>query len=130
MEKISLVEFLKFDKLDLKGKVFCFPTDTVYGVGCLFYDNIAIDKIYTMKKRSKDKPMANLCSSISQIESLNIPIPSKAKELMKTYWPGALTIKLQDKMQTISFRMPDSLIALSMIEKFFILPTTSVNESG
>ena len=37
----------------LKGKIIAFPTDTVYGVGALIDDEVAIEKIYTLKKYNK-----------------------------------------------------------------------------
>ncbi|MGD9604794.1 MAG: L-threonylcarbamoyladenylate synthase [Bacilli bacterium] len=130
MEKLTLKEFLKFNKEDLKGKIICFPTDTVYGVGTLFGDQMGINKIYAMKKRDYGKPLVNLCSSIKQIADLNITIDIKARALMEKYWPGALTIVLCHQNETISFRMPDSIISLSLLEHFSLIATTSVNESG
>jgi L-threonylcarbamoyladenylate synthase len=130
MEKIDLQSFLKLKKKDLRGKIVCFPTDTVYGVGAMYGDQIAIDKIYAMKHRDRNKPLANLCSSVAQIEKLNIPISSQARALMDKYWPGGLTIILKGNDKTISFRMPDSPIALGIIRRFSLMTTTSVNESG
>lgn len=130
MEKLTVDELIRLKKEDLKGKVICFPTDTVYGIGTLFEDAVGIEKIYKMKNRSKDKPLANLCSSISQITDLGINIPEIGKTLMDKYWPGALTIILSDKDRGISFRMPDSIIALKILNRFSVMPTTSVNESG
>lgn len=130
MERIKLVDFLKLSKEHLNHKIICFPTDTVYGVGAMFSDKIAIDKIYQMKNRSYSKPLANLCASISQIEDLGIIIPTDALKLMKKYWPGALTIIIKHQDQKISFRMPNSNIALQILSKFGVFATTSVNESG
>ena len=47
-------------KDDLIGKIICFPTDTVYGVGCLLGDEIALGKIYELKNRDLSKPLAIL----------------------------------------------------------------------
>ena len=57
MEKILVNDI---DKIDLKGKVIAFPTDTVYGVGCIIGDISAIHKIYDLKKRDYSKPLAVL----------------------------------------------------------------------
>lgn len=130
MERIKLVDFLKIPKEKLTSKVICFPTDTVYGVGALFNDKVAIDKIYEMKNRSRTKPLANLCSGVNQITELGILIPEKARELIRKYWPGALTIIFKHGEEKISFRMPDSDVALQILDKFGIMTTTSVNESG
>ena len=35
---------------DIKGKVVCFPTDTVYGVGALIDDIDGINKIYNLNE--------------------------------------------------------------------------------
>jgi len=130
MEKLTLNDFLKLDKKDLQNKIICFPTDTVYGVGALFNDKVAIRKIYEMKKRDFSKPLANLCAGLYQIQELGITVPEFAKELMEKYWPGPLTIIIKHNEEKISFRMPNSEIALKILEKFGPMATTSVNESG
>lgn len=130
MEKIKLSDFLLLNKEDLVGKVICFPTDTVYGIGTLYNDKLGISKIYKMKNRPLDRPLANLCSSLDQILDLEIEITSNVRDIIDKYWPGALTIIFKDKDKKTSFRMPDSKIALELIDKFGVLTTTSVNESG
>lgn len=130
MEKIKVDDFVRLNKEDLLGKVICFPTDTVYGIGALFGDDVAIAKIYKMKNRPLHKPLANLCSSVEQILDLGIEIPAKARELIDKFWPGALTIIFKHGASKISFRMPNSEIALKLLDKFSIMTTTSVNESG
>ena len=52
---------------DFTGKIIIFPTDTVYGIGCL-YDNIeSIKKIYEIKNRDYNKPMVILCANLKQV---------------------------------------------------------------
>lgn len=130
MEKLKVNEFLKLSKEQLSGKIICFPTDTVYGIGALYNDEEAISKIYIMKNRPLNKPLANLCSSIDQILDLNILIPDNVRDVIDKFWPGALTIIFRDGNNKTSFRMPDSEVALNIIDKFGIMTTTSVNESG
>ena len=130
MEKLTVDEFLKLDKADLFGRVVCFPTDTVYGIGALFDDREAITKIYEIKKRPLNKPLANLCSNINQILDLDIDISTNIRDIIDRHWPGALTIIFKYNSSKISFRMPDSEVALKIIDKFSIMTTTSVNESG
>lgn len=137
MEKITLQELLK---LDITGKVVCFPTDTVYGVGAKVDDLEAINKIYQMKHRDTSKPLAILCGKVEQIFNYTQNISPKAYELMEKYWPGALTIifeksnSLSDEitkgLPTVAFRMPNSEIALSILNHFGLMATTSVNISG
>ena len=53
-----------------KGDVIIFPTDTVYGIGAKITDIEALEKIYEIKKRPKDKRLAVLCASVSDIEKI------------------------------------------------------------
>lgn len=136
MEKISLEALLT---RDIRGKVICFPTDTVYGVGAMVDDEAAIARIFELKKRDANKPLAILCSSMS-IESYVERITPEARRLMEEYWPGALTLIFKRSasisplitkgVSTIAFRMPNCEVSLRLIDHFGLLATTSVNISG
>lgn len=137
MEKIKLEDLLK---LDITNKVICFPTDTVYGVGCKIDDLDSIKRIFEMKKRDGKKPLAILCTNKSQIEKYVKINDEKTITLMDKYWPGALTIifektnLIDDEItcgkNTVAFRSPDSEISQRILETFGLMPTTSVNFSG
>jgi len=136
MEKISIKDI---NNIDITNKVIVFPTDTVYGIGCKIDDLDAIKKIYEIKERDYSKPLAILCPN-DNIADYVINVSDKAKELMMKYWPGALTIiyhkseKINDlvttDLKTVGFRMPNSKIALAVLNKFGIMATTSINKSG
>lgn len=137
---ISKEDFLKLNKEDLKNKIVCFPTDTVYGVGCLIDDEDASNKIYSLKHRDKAKPLAILAGNVEQILPF-IEAPSTIMlDLMNKYWPGALTIifnknktydnKINSDIPTIAFRIPNCKIALDILNKFGVMATTSINLSG
>lgn len=130
MEKISISDLKKFERKDLLGKVICFHTDTVYGLGALLDDEQGIEKIYQIKHRDEKKVLPVLCADIMQVESLAI-MNEKAKDIAK-YWPGALTmiLKMKDYSDTVAVRIPDSLIAYNVLKHFGPLRTTSVNYSG
>jgi len=91
------------------GGVVIFPTDTVYGIGCLYDDNDALERIYKIKNRPKGQPFPYLVSKTSQVEKLAIVTPLSRK-LMDQHWPGGLTIVLNSKIasERIGFRMPNS----------------------
>jgi len=123
------------------GGVIAFPTDTVYGLGANVFDEKAVGKIYEIKKRSKDKPIAVLVSSLEQVKKITTDTPKMFYELASEYWPGALTIilKANEKLpsivtagyNTVGVRMPDNPIALSLIRQFGNpIATTSANISG
>ena len=138
MEELSLKEFINLGKKDLKGKVVVFPTDTVYGIGALIDDYEGIKKIFDIKQRPYDRPLANLCFSIDQVKQYVLKIPKSVKEILDEDWPGALTVIFQKKpdlklpfnKDTVSFRMPLSIVALKLLKHFGPLATTSINIHG
>ena len=75
------------------GGVVIFPTDTVYGIGCRFDDQKAIDRIYQIKGTPKVQPFPILVSSIKQVNKI-AKVNKVAKSLISKYWPGGLTIIL------------------------------------
>lgn len=123
-------ELLDRPKEEFIGKIIVFPTDTVYGVGCLYLDNIGLDKIYQMKKRDYGKPLPVLCSSREMVASIGLVNANILPYMDK--WPGALTIIFdkKDGNGTIALRIPDSDIAQTIINYLGPLSTTSVNYSG
>ncbi len=137
---MKIDELLKLSQRDLKGKVVCFPTDTVYGIGALFNDEEAAQKIYKIKERDASKPLANLASSVEEIIPYIDSYSPIAKNIAKKYWPGALTIifnknpektiLINKEISTIGFRVPNSKIAQKILKHFGIMSTTSINISG
>ncbi len=133
---ISLKEFLKIPKNNLKGKVIVFPTDTVYGIGAIYDDQQAIQKIYNLKERDAGKPLAILISDFNQVKDIVKIQNEKTNELIDKYWPGPLTLIFEKKddfdypFKTIGFRIPNSKIALKILNHLGGLATTSVNYSG
>ena len=104
-------------KILKKGGIVIFPTDTVYGIGCRFDDKDAISRLYKIKKTPESQPFPILVFDLSQVEKLAV-INKTGEELIKKYWPGALTIVLQSKggKNKIGFRMPDSSLIKSIID--------------
>ncbi len=119
------------------NKVIVFPTDTVYGIGCSAFDKDSIERIYTIKKRDRSKPLAVLCQNIEQIKQI-AHISEKALKLVQKYLPGALTIILEAKdnikqsmkIDSVGVRIPNHRLALEILGEYGPLATTSVNESG
>ncbi len=126
-------------KIDLRGKVIIFPTDTVYGIGCLYDDLVAIDRIYHLKNRDYSKPMAILAADFSSLMPL-VEVNEEFMELAKKHWPGALTLvvsktDLVSKLasgskDTVGVRVPNHDIALELLRRFGPMVVTSLNQSG
>ena len=93
----------KLTKEDLIGKIICFPTDTVYGVGCILGDFQALEKIYELKNRDLSKPLAILVPNSLSITPYIKECPNIAKTYMDKHWPGALTIIFNKKEPNIGY---------------------------
>lgn len=123
------------------GGIAAFPTDTVYGVGVDAFNPKAVEKIYAVKGRPKDKPLPVLVASFSDVLKIAANLPPIFEKLATAFWPGALTIVVKANSvlpaeitagrNTVGVRMPDNPIALNLIENFGNpLATTSANLSG
>lgn len=123
------------------GGIIIFPTDTVYGIGCSCFNERAINKIFKLKIRDKNKPINVLTDNSEKISLIAKNINKMEMELIEKYMPGALTIILDKKesvssiltanLDTIGVRIPNNDIAIKILSKLdFPLATTSVNYSG
>lgn len=120
--------------------VIAFPTDTVWGIGCLPSNEIACQKIYSIKKRDGNKPLILLGEKIDDFLPYVKEIPPVAQELAKNYWPGALTIIVKKSplvadyvssgMETVGLRIPNHPVLLELLHTTGPLATTSANLSG
>jgi L-threonylcarbamoyladenylate synthase len=75
-----------------RGGVILYPTDTIYGLGCLSSDERAIARIYSMKKRPENRPTLILVGSEGMVDRFVTEVPPAAATLMKRFWPGPLTL--------------------------------------
>ena len=74
------------------GKVAVFPTDTVYGLGCIPEEKAA-KKIFKLKERRSDQPLPLLVADFEQALSLAHFSPA-ARKAAGRFWPGATTLVL------------------------------------
>jgi L-threonylcarbamoyladenylate synthase len=115
------------------------PTDTIYGISANYNSPIAIDKIYAIKKRRKEKALPILIGDISHIDLVAKNIPDNANKLIEAFWPGALTIILPrqetlpsnlSEYDSIGIRMPNHPFTLDLLRFCGPMATTSANISG
>lgn len=84
----------KIAEVFLDGGIVIFPTDTVWGIGCIFDNSNAIKRLYQIKHRQSDKPTSLLIPNFSWLKKLALPINNKNISLLRKSWPGALTAVL------------------------------------
>ena len=73
------------------GGVIAYPTEAVYGFGCDPFNQTAVTKLLTLKKRNPRKGLILVASNFAQIEHLIMPIaPQLLAHVLET-WPGPFT---------------------------------------
>ncbi|MBI2600671.1 threonylcarbamoyl-AMP synthase [Candidatus Daviesbacteria bacterium] len=114
-EKIEIIgNYLK------EGKIGVIPTDTIYGiVGAAFLQE-TVERIYELRKRSKDKPMIILISSLDDLKKFEIVLTKKQKEFLAKNWPNPLSVVLECKNEKYKYlhRGKDSLAFRVPKDKF------------
>ena len=74
------------------GSLVVLPTDTVYGIGADAFDGEAVSALLSAKGRGRDMPVPVLVGSWHTIEGLVYSVPHTARELIRAFWPGALSL--------------------------------------
>ena len=70
------------------GKIVLYPTDTIWGIGCDATNEHAIQRIFQLKRRPKQKAMIVLVDSIERLQSHTGALPQELlAELMHTVRP-------------------------------------------
>lgn len=123
------------------GGVVAVPTETVYGLAANAYNNKAIQKIYSLKKRPSRNPLIVHFKNIESIKNEAV-INKNFLKLVKKFSPGPLTYILKKKkiskisklankgLDTIAVRIPKekNIIKLLSILKY-PLAAPSANKS-
>ncbi len=137
--KLLTIEYLNnnlgFIKEEIiKGKIFIYPTDTIYGIGCNALMKEAVTKIRNIKK--SNKPFSVIAPSLNWIEK-NCEIANAVQHHLKKL-PGPYTFILKLKSndiyhaieshpKTIGVRIPNNWFGNVIKEANVPFITTSVN---
>ena len=123
-----------------KGGAVVLPTETVYGLFAKALDKKAVDHVYQLKRRPRDKALNLNVASIDAILYFSKNQPAYLKNLVDAFLPGPLTIILEangrvpywvnSDLTTVGFRMPSHPVTLELIREFGPLIGPSANISG
>lgn len=82
--------------LDLQaGKPVAIPTETVYGLAALVTKPKAIESVFAIKERPLNHPLIVHVGEGWDISEYAEEIPTYARQLMASFWPGPLTLVLR-----------------------------------
>lgn len=121
------------------GGVIAFPTDTVYGLAALAFDEASVETLYVVKGRNSTRAIAILIGEMHHLSRIVSKIPPIAEKLARKFWPGPLTLIVPGNpglppnlspTANIGVRMPDHPVALNLLRQSGPLAVTSANQSG
>ncbi len=112
----------------MDGGVIIYPTDTIYGLGCDIFQHKAIERIARIKKIDVQKAQLSfICNDLSDLSKYTKSISTSMYRMLKSYLPGPFTFILpaskevpkilKSKKDTIGLRVPDNLIARTIIQE-------------
>ena len=130
----------KIEKTLEAGGAVVLPTETVYGLFAQALNEEAVERVYELKQRPRDKALNLNVASLEEIYAFSKNQPSYLEQLYQTFLPGPLTIILQandrvpawinSDMETVGFRIPNHPVTLDLIRKYGPLIGPSANLSG
>ncbi len=98
------------------GGLVAYPTDTVYGLAAVPTDDVAVEKLFAAKERRPEESTPLLIASPRDLALVAADVPEVARNLIRDFWPGALTIVLRKAPgyrskavhgDTVAVRVPD-----------------------
>ncbi len=111
-----------------KNEIVAIPTETVYGLAASITSEVALKKIFEVKKRPFFDPLIVHVENSKQAQTLTSEWPQIAESLSENFWPGPLTLVLKKNelisnlitagLERVGLRCPQHPIALEILRKF------------
>ncbi|MGC8865537.1 MAG: L-threonylcarbamoyladenylate synthase [Bacteroidales bacterium] len=123
-----------------KGGVILYPTDTIWGLGCMANQPTAISRIYQIKQRYEKKSFIILVDSLEMLKKYVADVPQVAIDLMESYHKPLTIVYPQARNLPTILIAEDKTIAIRVVKHPFCeeviratgvpLISTSANISG
>ncbi|RPI08279.1 MAG: threonylcarbamoyl-AMP synthase, partial [Zetaproteobacteria bacterium] len=118
-----------------------FPTDTLYALGADALSADAVERVLTVKGRSRGKPLSVLVPSVDAISALGVSLADSLRDALRTFWPGPLTVVVKASERfpsvltsatgTIGLRIPAGAVSRALLAAWDgPVIGTSANKSG
>ena len=121
------------------GKIFIYPTDTIYGIGGNPFDENVVTRIADIKGRNEKKQFIWLLSDFESLMNYTDIIYETHVDFLQKIWPAPVTVILNlnertknlIKQDSIAVRIPQNDFCLKLLKEVSRpLISTSVNRSG
>lgn len=91
MKILKSTELTEAAELLKNGEVIAFPTETVYGLGVVYDNKEAYDKLVQVKRRPPFKPFTLMLADPEDVEKY-ANLNEAGRKLVKTFMPGPFTL--------------------------------------
>ncbi|MBC7860232.1 MAG: threonylcarbamoyl-AMP synthase, partial [Burkholderiaceae bacterium] len=128
MTRAPTAEIAQAAEMLASGGLVAFPTETVYGLGADAENPAAIARIYEAKGRPLDHPVIVHVAPEADLSYWCDDIPEQARQLVKAFWPGPLTLILKRAARipaavsggqdTVGLRCPAHPVAIALLRAF------------
>ena len=118
------------------GELVAFPTETVYGLGADAVNERAVARIFAAKGRPSEHPLIVHFADPAQLSFWAAEVPQAARDLVRRFWPGPLTIILKKSkhvpaavtggQDTVGLRCPSHPVAQALLREFARLGSGAV----
>ncbi len=128
-----------YNQLDIAARcvagqgVIVFPTETVYGLGCLTSSAAAVRRIAAIKNRPAEQPLTVHVGTMAQFFDFDPVLSTQAEKIVRAFMPGPVTVLVHSIRagRTLGFRFPDHEVCLNLIQRVGApIFGTSANLSG
>ena len=115
-----------------EGKIGALPTETVYGLAANLDRQDAVNRVYLLKKRDKNKPSTIHIASPEDVDFFLDILPPYGYRLIEKFWPGPLTIIYyqKDSPQNIGLRCPSHPVTSLILKEALcrvIMPSANIS---
>lgn len=121
------------------GKIFIYPTDTIYGIGGNPFDENVVRRIADIKGRNENKQYIWLMSDFENLMNYVEIVSEIYLDFLQKIWPAPVTVILNlnertkeiTNQDTIAVRIPQNDFCLKLLKEISRpLISTSVNRTG
>lgn len=115
--------------------VVALPTETLYGLAVSPEDERAVESLYALKGRTREKSLPVAVACLDQLDAIAL-LPAVWRPRLAAVWPAPLAVVLHARHQTAAFaetvavRIPAHELLRSLLARLGPLTVTSANRSG
>lgn len=142
LKELDADTLVKVDACLRSGGIVSFATETVYALACDAKNDVAISRLYEIKNRDANKPIAIWLKDIVAAKEVFF-LNSIEEKIVNTLMPGPITLVAQKRSNFLTshllnsasnflgLRIPNHKFCLDLLKKFNgVIAATSCNLSG